>query len=229
MLEYRETTRGSFGLWGTSFRYDYSNRKRVLTVSHTDTEKLLAQFNFDKSLSKSPLLYAKLLDKATQINALMVSNNRTVDLANTMELRHLRPLIESLGGISRHAYDLSNLSLSNFCEEFADEFQLKSVKIKYFQPNDDGNAFFIARIQTRHDNGICVRACTLSGLTAAMADRTMRDLITMEFGLRMDGSAQNLLTASSRLSSLSLILDESFIPSDKVIGEKAGAQTQNQS
>lgn len=216
VLRHRETTQGSFEAWGTGFRYNYNNKKRALTVFHRNSERLLAQFKLDRLLSKHPLAYVELLEKACQINALMVSNNATVNLADTMELRYISPIIHSVGDLSRHAFDLQSLSLKRFGEMFSEEFDLKSVKIKLFEPKDDTPAFFIARMQTHHENGFCVRSCSLPGLMAAMSDRTVRDLITMEFGHRFEGSAHNLLNASSKLSSLSLILDDDFVPKQKI-------------
>ena len=216
MLHSRETTHGSFKVWGTGFRYDYNNDKSALTVFHQDTERLLAQFKFDKLLSKEPKTFISMLEKASQINALMVSNNRTVNLAETIDLRHLSPIIHSIGGLSRHAFDLHSLALERFCQAFAAEFNLKQVKIKPFKSRNNTNAFFIARLQTHHDNSINVRACTMTGIMAAMSDRTLRDLMTMEFGHRFEGSAHNLLNASSKLTSLSYILDDNFIPEMKV-------------
>lgn len=217
MLDYRETTHGSFKAWGSGFRYDYNNEQKALNVLHQDTERLLARFNFDRFLSKSPLAYTELLNKTAQINALMVSNNQTINLSETMPLPHLSSVLSSIGGLSRHAFDLKQMHIRRFCLRFAMEFDLHSVKIKFFQPNDIENAFFIARLQTQHGNGISVRACSMTGIMAAMSDKTLRDLITMEFGHRFERSAQSLLNVSSKLSSLSWILDEEFDPSKRIL------------
>ena len=127
------------------------------------------------------------------------------------------PLLHNVAGISRHAFDLQNLRLHRFCVAFQQEYDLKRLKIKKFVSGNQENTFFIARMQTKNDNGICVRGCTMTGIMAAMSDRTLRDLITMEFGHRFENSAQNLLNASSKFSSLSYILDEHFIPESKVL------------
>jgi len=213
-------TQGSFEAWGSGFRYNYNDKKQALTVFHTNTERLLARFNFDQMLSKQPMAYVGFLEKASQINALMMSNNNTINLAETMELQHISPILRSIGSTSRHAFDLQNMLLNRFCTAFAKEFDLKSVKIKLFHPEYEESAFFIARIQTHHGNGFSTRACSLAGITSAMSDRTLRDLITMEFGHRFEASATNLLNASSRLTAISYILDESFVPKSKVLQTK---------
>ena len=219
VLDYRETTHGSFKAWGSEFRYDYNKNKSALDILHQDTEGLLARLKLDQDVSSNALSYVQLVEKASQINALMFSNNATVKLMDTMRLERLQPIIKNIVKLSRHAYDLQTLNLDRFCHFFADEFDLQSVKIKKFTSrNENNSAFFIARMLTHHDNGISVRACTMTGIMAAMSDRTLRDLITMEFGHRFKGSAHNLLNASSKLSSLSYILDENFVPESKISG-----------
>lgn len=208
---------GSFRVSGAGFSYNYNKDRQALSVFHKDTERLLTKFEFDYALAREPLPYIELLEKASQINALMMSNNRTIDLSQTMALQHVAPLLHNVAGISRHAFDLQNLRLRRFCIAFQQEYDLKSFKIKKFVSGDQENTFFIARMQTKNDNGICVRGCTMTGIMAAMSDRTLRDLITMEFGHRFENSAQNLLNASSKFSSLSYILDEHFIPRSKVL------------
>lgn len=218
MFDYREMSDGSFDVLGTGFSYNYNNNKNALTVFHKDTERLLTTLEFDRALSREPLSYVTLLEKASQINALMMSNNQTIDLSQTMELQHMHPLLNSVAEISRHAFDLHNLHLGRFCRAFTNKYDLKCIKIKKFVSGNQENTFFIARMHTKNDNGITVRGCTMTGIMAAMSDRTLRDLITMEFGHRFENSAQNLLNASSKFSSLSYILDENFIPESKLSG-----------
>ncbi|MFK7840600.1 MAG: hypothetical protein AB8B83_09770 [Bdellovibrionales bacterium] len=219
MLDFRETTRGSFEAWGTGFNYQYNNKNNTLTVHHNNTERLLAQFKLNQFLSEEPMTYVGFLEKACQINALMVSNNRTTNLTEIIDTRHVGSLITSIGNLSRHAYDLHNQHLKIFCDRFAEECCLKSVNIKPFMADDKDNAFFIARVQTHHDNSVRVRACSIEGILAALSHSTIRDLITLEFAHRYEGSAQNLLNASAKLSSLSFILDQNFDPEMRVIDD----------
>lgn len=215
-LECRETSQGSLIARGTGLDYKYNYETNSLKVIHRRKERALAKFTFDKVLSRDPLSYITSLEKANQIKALMFSNNQTVDLTETLDSEKLCAILKSTALLSRHAHDLKNLDFERFCDVFVGEFDLKKIKIKQFTSGDHKDAFFIARIQTQHDNGICVRACTLTGITMAMSDRTIRDLITMEFGHQFEGSAHNLLRLSSKLSSISYILDDDFVPSRKL-------------
>lgn len=214
-LEY-QITHDSLTAWGTGLQYNYEDDIQSLNISRLGKERPFATFHFDHHMSRDPLTYITALEKACQIKALMLSNNTTVNLAETLNCVQLNAIINSAASLSRYAYDLKTLRLRQFCDAFSDEFDLKTVKIKKFKSRKQGNEFFIARVQTKHDNTICVRACTLAGITAAMSDKTIRDLITMEFGHSFEGSAHNLLSVSTRLSSLSYILDDTFIPMRRI-------------
>lgn len=218
-LEFRETSQGSITAWGTGLNYNYDSELNSLDVTHRGDDTALARFNFDRDLSKDPLSYIQSLEKANQIRALMFSNNQTLDLTQTLDGERLSAILKSTATLSRHAHDLQALRFDRFCDALVGEFNLKKIKIKQFISGDETNAFFIARIQTQHDNGICVRACTLTGMTMAMSDRTIRDLITMEFGHQFEGSANNLLRLSSKLSSISHILDSNFVPAERISSE----------
>ena len=217
MFDDRELSNESFDVSGVGFHYNYNNKNKELSVTDIDTERLLTQWHLDDFLSRKPHSYVSLLEKATQIKALMVSNNRTVDLSKVMETHRMKHILKSVASLSHHAYDLKNLYLGRFGQRFAQENDLQSVKLKKFVSNNQENEFFIARVQTHNGNGICVRACTLTGMMAAMSDRTLRDLMTMEFGLKFENSAQRLLNASSKLSSLSFVLDQNFVPKSRVM------------
>ncbi|MGB0720217.1 MAG: hypothetical protein ACPGRX_07070, partial [Bdellovibrionales bacterium] len=192
--------------------YHYNARNWNLDILRRDKAKALARLDFDRSLSRDPLSYIASLEKATQIKALMYSNNTTINIAETLDSAKLSPILQSSAMLSRYAYDLRHGHYERFCEAFAEEYTLKGVKIREFVSKDKKNDFYVARIQTIHDNSVCVRGCTLSAVMAALSERAIRDLITMEFGHKFEASAQNLLRASTRLSKLSWILDDNFSP-----------------
>ncbi len=212
-MRYRETCAdGSFKAWGTGFRYEYQADINSLLVAHEKKDFAFAHLKFDKFIAQHPLRYVEALDKTHQIKALMLSNNSTVNLAETMDMSRVGALINSSARTSLHVYDLNFKNFSRFSRHFAQEFDLKHFKIKRFQSGSGENRFFVARVQTQHDNSVSVRACTLEGMLAALSERTMRDLITMEFGHQYQNSALSLLNLSTKLSTISNILDENFIP-----------------
>lgn len=212
---------GSFVAWGNGFRYNYEAGQNILSIAHLERQKVFTQLKFDRHLSRDPLAYVSTLDKTNEIKALMYSNNTTVNLADTMELDRMKAIIDITARISRYAYDLNGRDYDRFGGLFCADFSLKNLKIKQYNTRTAENLFLVARIQTMNNNSVCVRGCTAATLMAALSDRTLRDLITMEFGHRFDNSAQNLLNVSSKLSTLSRVLDENFIPSKRL--KRAGA------
>ncbi len=216
-MKYEETcAEGSFIVWGTGFRFEYEAQTSFLNVTPLDEKRALVHLKLDRHLVKDPLTYVESLDKANQIKALMYSNNATINLAEIMDDERVASLIETTASISRCAFDLHTHNFERFSKMLCQKFDLKNVKIKKFRSRRKENELYLARIQTRYNNSVCVRACTLTGLTAALSERTLRDLITMEFGHSYNNSAHSLLNVSSKLATISHILDQNFIPERKL-------------
>ncbi len=216
-MKYEETcAQGSFTVRGTGFRFNYDADDQLLHITSFDKKRALARLKLDQYLAKDPLAYVESFDKTNQIKALMYSNNATINLAETMDYERINSLIKITARISRCAFDLQTKNFKRFSRVFCKDFDLKNVKIKKFTSSYQSNELYLARIQTHYNNSVCVRACTLTGLTAALSDRTLRDLITMEFGHNYSNSAHSLLQVSSKLTTISHILDPSFIPEHKL-------------
>lgn len=217
MLEFQHSSPDSFIATGIGFQYQYKAQHNVLSVSLRDQEYEIANFHFDTIVSEHPRIYTHLLDKACQIKALMYSNNKNNDISALLQSGRLRIMLKNAARLSRYAYDLQQHHLERFATFFAADSDLKSIKVKEFTSKDGRRNFFVGRVYTQNDNSISVRACTLTGLTAALSDHTLRELVMMEFGHRFEGSAQNLLNMASKLSSISMILDKNFVPARKII------------
>ena len=227
-MKYEETcTQGSFRMWGTGFLFEYEADDRLLNISPTHSESVLARIKFDELLAEDPRGYIHSFDKTNQIKALMYSNNTSLDLSSIMDTHHLSNLIKITARVSRLAYDLDTKNFDRFSKLFCEDFDLKNLCIKTFKTKNDTNQFYIARIQTHHDNTVSVRACTLSGLAAALSDKTLKDLMTMEFGYNYSQSAQHLLNVSSKLATIARVLDKNFIPQHKLASYKKLARLSN--
>ncbi len=207
---------GSFTVWGTGFLYLYEADNKLLNIALPDEDKAIVKIKLDDALADDPLAYIDTLDKANQIKALLYSNNSTVNLAETLDDSRVASLIKTTARISRCAYDLDTLNFERFGSVFCKEFDLKGLKIKKFNSRSESQRFYLGRIQTRTDNTVCVRSCSLSGLMTQLSDKTMNDLIALEIGMRNDASAHKLLSASSKLLTISHILNKNFIPQHKL-------------
>ena len=216
-LKYRETgSRGSFEAWGMGFSYQYNPEELVLDVRDSRKSKPLLYIDFDQPLSKNPFLYIETLEKTTQIKALMFSNNITNDLSEIFDDSRLVAILEEAARLGRYSFDLKQNKFYRFGHFFCEDLRLKRIQIKHISGIDPKDSFYVAKLKTEHDNVVSSRACTLHGVMKDLSDKTLRDLITAEFGHQFDGSAHNLLTVSSKLATISHILDERFVPLQKI-------------
>lgn len=216
-MKYEETcAQGSFKVWGAGFRYEYEAPNKLLNIAPLDEKRAIAHLKFDHHLSRNPLAFVEALNKTNQIHALMFSNNQTVNLADTLDVKRVASLIPTTARVSRFAFDLTNKNYSRFSSAFCKDFDLKSLILKKFRSDNSDTDLFLARMQTQSNNCINVRACTLSGLMSILSESTLSDLITMEFGHMSGRSAHKLLNAASKLSTIARILDENFIPEHKI-------------
>jgi hypothetical protein len=81
---------------------------------------------------------------------------------------------------------------------------------------DAGSAFYSAQLETQHSNRVVVESPTLHGVMSRLSQKIIQDLITREFVSHFDVFAHTLLSASSKVSTLSLILNDKFSPVRKL-------------
>ncbi len=228
-MKYRETCAdGTFKAWGAGFSYEYLADISTLKVSRAEKDYTLAQIKFDKYIAKDPLSFVQALDKTNQIKAMMLSNNETIILSDVLDDSRLGALVLSGAQVSVHAFDLKFKNFSRVSRQLANTFELKHFKIKRFRSDNGENTFYVARVQTQHDNSVSVRACTLEGMLASLSDRTVRDLITMEFGHQFEKSAYSLLNLSAKLAIIGRVVDVNFIPENKLKNKHSLLNAQKQ-
>ena len=203
---------GSFLAWGAGFGYHYEAEHNSLNITHKETRLHLARVRLNRHMAENPKAFVEQLNKAHEIKALILSNNETIKLADTIDAKLVGGIIKNSARLAKCAHELSHHSFSNFSRRFIKEFEVKKLKIKTIKNNGEDQILFVARLQTLHNNSVCVRACTLEGLLSVLSERTLRDLITMEFGHQYQNSAFNLMRLSAKLSKIGNILDENFIP-----------------
>ncbi|MCC6598225.1 MAG: hypothetical protein IT559_05510 [Alphaproteobacteria bacterium] len=202
--------------WGNGFRYDYTAPGNLLGIAQLGRQEKFASLRFDHSIALAPLRYVMTFEKTNQIKALMYSNNTTTDLGRTVSLERMTAILESTAKTSRYAYELQRENLEDFAESFAQDMDLKTLKIRKFQSRTGSMAFYAARIQTRKNNTISVHGCLLSATLAGLAEKVLHDLLPLESGYRFERPAQKLLRLSSELATLSRIMDDNFIPEHRM-------------
>jgi hypothetical protein len=207
---------GSFTAWGTGFKYEYRSSLDKLDVLHDKTGSALIQIDLDKQLSSDPESFIKMLDKSCQVRALTLSNNTSIDLSETFEERRLMPMLAETARLARLSFDLMHENFEQFDRYFCQDTPFKNMKINRIRRFDAGYASYSAQLETKQNNKITVESETLHGVMSKLSQKIIQDLITREFVLRFDASANLLLSASSKISILSMILNDKFTPERKL-------------
>lgn len=209
-------TNGSFKAWGIGFLYIYDAKEKKLHILHAQSERPFIAIDFDDALSKRPDLYVRILEKTSQIKALVYSNNTTINLSETMDDKRLSAILMSAATLARYGYDLMEDNFSRFAETFGHDFSLRKIELHCIAQKNDSSLPFAARLETRRSNEVKVQAATLPALLLALSDQIIRDIITLEFGYGEQSTAHLLLSMTSKLSELSFILNDRFSPEKKI-------------
>lgn len=216
MVKHLETDQyGSFIAWGACFFYDYNAPNCELNIHVQEGEKPLVSLAVGKRLHKKIRKLIHYFDKAGQIKALMLSNSETINIAQTMELRRLRGISNTLFDHALFALDLDAGKPKRFTAMQAEIFDIKLFSIKHFICPKSSTAYYRASLKTHSDNELVGRSLTLHGILMTVSEKIISELIALEFNTP-NNSAQNLLSLSSRLSTISRVLNEEFYPSMKI-------------
>ena len=216
-MKYRDTcAQGSFSVWGTGFRFEYEAAEKVLNIIPSGESKAVAYYKLDNELAKSPYDFVRHLDKTNQIKALMYSNNRTTNLADTIDMQRIASLLKTTTLISGFVQSLHSADYERFSEDFSDKFELKAVNIRSYISNEEQREIFYGELLSLYGNIITARSKSLSGLLQMLSERVLTDLIMVECGHNLNNTGHNLLNASSKLATISRVLDKNFIPKRRI-------------
>lgn len=220
---------GSFVAWGIGFAYCYEPKRNVLNISDARSKKPLFYVDCkNQPLAAGACDYAIFFEKATQINALILSNNSTVDLSELLDDRRLAAILEDSANLARYAYSLKQEDFKRFESDFCKNFTLKRLEIKKPKTLYPRDSSYFAKLKTLNNNVITSQKRSLHKILADLSERTLRDLIAVEFGYHFQHSTYDLLTVSSKLAIIGHILDERFIPAQRIkSGQKNTAAAKN--
>ncbi len=210
---------GSFEAWGLGLFYHYDADAHILDIIHARRNKPLIYIDFDRSLSKAPIMYVELIEKSSQIRALMLSNNHTADISETLDENRLCGILPSIASMGRYCFDLQKKRYDRFAKYFVEENDLKRFSIEFINSQESGSQFFKTELETHKSNIATGRGTTLFQALTSLSDSIIHDLLTKECGYNMQGQAHALLRIASTLSAYSCTLNESFIPVHKITGK----------
>lgn len=203
---------GSFKANGAGFYYTYHAENNGLAIFRNISGCKTLNITLPQKIKDNPQLFVSHLEKATQIRALMLSNNATIKLCETIVPEKLAAIAKSVSRLALNSYDLSNNNVDRFANILRRGFGLKELDISYIDHAASGEPYYKAKIITKKDNCLVVRDNSLPVTLKKLSDGIVSDMIMREFTSHTDQNSQNLLRLSTRISVISKILNESFIP-----------------
>lgn len=212
-LKHRDTgSQGEFVAWGIGFFYTYTPAKHRLDILHSHNEKPLIHVDLSDISARSPMEYVETLEKTTQIEALMLSNNTDLDLSAVYTDSRLLPILQGSVQIAAFGIDLKHQRFNRFAAMFCESFGLKTLGLKRTQYLKTQKNFYFAHMVTCYNNKTLASGHSLHGVMKALSEQTLSDLMASEFSHHTQNAAHNLLMVSSKLAILSRVLDKCFIP-----------------
>lgn len=212
MLYQTLSSGGSFKANGAGFYYSYDADENGLSVFRNISGCKTLNITLPKKIKNDPLLFVHQLEKATQIKALTLSNYTTIKLCETIVPEKLAAIAKSVSRLALNSFDLSNNDVGRFSNVLRRGFGLKEMDISYIDHSASGDPYYKAKIVTKKDNCIVVRDSSLPVTLKKLSDGIVSDMIMREFTSHTDQNSQKLLRLSTRISIISKILNESFIP-----------------
>jgi hypothetical protein len=207
---------GSFEAWGVGFHYKYDAPSNSLSVFKPENAWGMLDISLPRKIEENPMLFVQHLEKVSQIKSLILSNNETVRLCETIVPDKLSAIAKSVSRLALSSFDARPEKLARFAKAMQRQYLLQSVEMNYINARDVKNAFFTASITTKKGNRTDASAASISLLLRELSEKIVRDLMTREFGSAHQGSADRLLVLSSRLSIISRILDENYTPEKSI-------------
>jgi len=202
---------GQIEAWGAAFNYRYNPEKNTLCVFRTESGCKTLNITLPAKIAANPLLFITQLEKATQIKALMLSNNTTLRLCQTIVPEKLSAIAKSVSKLALNSFDLSSGRIEKFSKLVRRSYGLKEFEISYID-NQASGSYYKAKIVSCRDNFVIVREDNMPDTLKKLSEGILSDLIALEFSSRNNSCSEQLLRLSTRLSVMSKIVSDVFIP-----------------
>lgn len=202
---------GQVEAWGAAFNYRYNPEENMLCVFRNESGCKTLNITLPTKIRTNPQLFIKQLEKATQIKALMLSNNMTLRLCQTIVPDKLSAIAKSVSKLALNSYDLSTDRINHFSKLVRRSYGLKEFEIAEID-NQASGSYYKAKIVSCRDNFVIVREDTMPDTLKKLSEGILSDLIALEFSSRNNICSEQLLRLSTRLSVMSKIVNDAFIP-----------------
>lgn len=226
MLRYQSISdTGDFIAHGLGLRYEYDRHKHALKISTLRSDTGLFSLLCPARMSENPLLLVHNLEKAGCIKALMLSDNETANLAQTMNECRLKPILQSVFELAIESFDLAHGDFDSFTTRKTMAYGLEDFQIKHMQCTRSGTSYYRLFVKIGDTQDVVIRDTEFDTLLTKSAKTIVRDLIPHTFSSSNRETGDKLLMLSSRLSLLGRILNENYSPELQVKDKKSFSQT----
>lgn len=211
-----ERTEASGRIWGIGLCYEYDYAYRQISIIHRQHYRPIKEITVSINEHDDLVRLIDLIEKTTQIQALMLSNNATCDISEVIGKNRMGSYLEHVIELARATLRLDQGRYEDFATDLCATFDLNTLIIENLNKGYSSNDFFKIRLQTKRKNEIKYEGFNLPHCLSALSQKIISDLLVLETSNNFQAEAHRLLKLSSDLSMLSLVLDEQFIPRRKV-------------
>ncbi len=208
---------GSFTAWGIGFCYEYDGTANRLTIIHARRYRPLINIDVNQSDTGFAAAFVEMFEKTIQTQALMLSNRRTIDVTEIFSEKRLKPYLGGTLQAVVMALHLQQERFQSFNQIFCKAYGLGSLQIAKSQRISTIPPYYEAQILTEKLNKVEAKDNLLHDCLASLARSIISDLIIQETQHNFQSKAYELLSASSNLSTLSMVLDQQFMPRRKML------------
>lgn len=203
---------------GVGFRYKYIKRKNILRISGRHDRRLYHDLAIRTECSEEPLLLTHHIEKLSQIKALSLSGNRSVNLLSTVQPSRIEPILENLIQLARYSFWLEQHRFHCFSCCIIESFALNKFNIDTIDKgHNTSDRLYNAHIETISGHSARASAFSLVEAISNISHKAIHDLVVREYNLGKNQDAEQLMKLSIQLNYISKILDNSFEPKRRII------------
>jgi len=203
-------------IWGLGLCYEYDQNSGHISIIHAQRYQPIIDVYVDINTSIYLSDFIHTIEKITQIQALILSNNATCDITEILTRRRMKVYFEYVIETARRACYLRHGDYDSFIDNMCEDFGLSGFNIENLNKGYSNNNFFKLSIHTKRGNVIACEGFHLRYCLSTLSQKTISDLLVVETSHNFQADARRLLKMSSNLSMLARVLDEQFIPRRKV-------------
>ena len=203
---------------GVGFRYQYNKERNLLRILSRYNNTLYKELPLRSHCTEEPFILSAHIEKVSQIKALNLSGNQTVNLIGTLESSRVALILGSVVKLARYSFWLEQGHYDCFSRGIIKNYFLNGFYIrKITKPVDPDDLFYNVEIQTLNGHSTKVSADNLHHAISSIAQSTVRDLVVREYHMGKSGDAQELMNLSTQLCFISKTLDCTFVPRQRIV------------